>query len=322
MVVDLRELLKKIFALKGVEILNREPYDYIWARDDEGLELIYLEDSQQVDGQYVLSFSRKTEQIHASKTIICLQDCSSDAYDMAKKLNIDLIDRKKFARVLGEFLIEIYEQGKLNEIEILGEEDIEVEEFETEQDEDTIPIFLEEVDEGGEEKIIKPMIMPEKAEEIARDYIHGFHQELVLLPYFLFEYSLELLIEGTMQTKSVKGVLAVNAVNGKHELWKRGYETTTRIDLEHRRMEPRVGFDDVRREVENILEEKYSREEEVKIEGENVTIIEKKKTRPKKGSIRFHFMGLYYLPLWVIEGKRGILTINAATGEIIKEKIY
>ncbi len=322
MVVDLRELLKKIFALKGVEILDREPYDYIWARDVEGLELIYLEDSVQVDGEYVVSFSRKTEQIHASKTIICLKGCTSNARDMAEKLKIDLLDRREFAHVLGEFLIEIYEQGKLNDLEILKEEDIEVEEFETEQDEDTIPIFLEEVDEEGEERIIKPIVMPEKAEEIARNYIHGFHQELVLLPYFLFEYSLELLIEGTMQTKAVKGVLAINAINGKHDLWKRGYETTTRINLEHRKMEPKVGLDEVKSQVESILEEQYSREEEVKIEGENVTIIEKKKTRPKKGSIKAHFMGLYYLPLWVIEGKRGIITINAATGEIIKEKIY
>ncbi len=321
MIVDLRDLLRKIFELKGVEVLDREPYDYLWVRYEEGLELIYVEDKDVVDGNYVVSFSRDTEQINAYKSIICLKGYTSDAKNMAEKLNIELLDRNEFARVLGEFIIELYEKNKLMELELLGEEDVEVEELEAE-DEDTIPIFLEEIAGEGEERIIKPTLSLEEASAIARNYVRGFHQELILLPYFIYEFSLELLIEGTLNTKPVKGLLAINAINKKHELWKKGYETTTSIEMEHRKMEPTIGVEESKSIAENIIEEEFSKEEEVKIEGENVTIIEKRKTRPKKGSVKLNFIGLYYLPVWVIEGKGGMVIINAASGEIIKGNLY
>ncbi len=320
MIVDLNELLKKIFALKGIEVLDREPYDYIWVRHEDGLELIYLEENGDVDGDYVLSFARNTEQVHASKTIICVKECTQDAHKMADKLGIELLDRVEFARVLGELILEIYESNKLEELNILEEEDVEVEELESE-DEDVIPIFLEEVGEG-EERIIKPVISPQEADNIAREYVHGFTQELVLLPYYVFDYSLEVLIEGTIQTKVVKGILALNALNGKGEFWKKGYETVTRLDMEHRKMEPKIGFEEASGIAEKSLEEEYSKEEEVKIEGDNVTIIEKRKTRPKKGSIKTNFLGLYYLPVWIMSGKGGMVMINAVTGATMKGNVY
>ncbi len=319
--VDLRDLMRKIFELKGVEVLDREPYEYLWVKYEEGLELIYIEDKDVVDGNYVINFSRDTEQINAYKSIICLKGYTVDAKSMGEKLNIELLDRAEFARVLGEFIIELYEKNKLMELELLEEEDVEVEELETE-DEDTIPIFLEEVSGEGEERIIKPSISSEEASAIARNYVRGFHQELILLPYFIFEYSLELLIEGTLNTKAVKGLLAINAINKRYELWKKGYETTTRIEMEHRKMEPAISLEESKKIAEDVIEQEFSREEEVKIEGENVTIIEKRKTRPKKGSVKLNFIGLYYLPVWVIEGKGGMIIVNAASGEIIKGNLY
>jgi len=322
MMVDLRYLLKRIFELKGVEVLDREPQDYLWVKYEEGLELIYLEDREVVDGNYVINFSRDTEQIHAYKSIICLKGYTSDAKNMAEKLGIELLDRIEFAKVLGEFVIELHEKNKLMDLELLEEGDVEIEELDTEEDEDTIPIFLEEVTEEGEERIIKPAISSDEASSIAKNYVRGYHQELILLPYFIFEYSLELLIEGTMKTKPVKGLMAINAINKKYELWTKGYETTTRIDMEYHKMEPVIGIEESKRIAEKTIEEEFSKEEEVTIEGENVTIIEKRKTRPKKGSVRLNFLGLYYLPIWVIEGKGGMLMINAASGEIIKGNIY
>jgi len=323
MVVDLRELLKRIFVLKSIEVLDREPYDYLWIRHEDGLELIYLEENDVVNGDYVLSFARNTEQVHASKTIICIKECTKDARKMAEKFGIELLDRAEFARVLGELVIELYESNKLDELNILEEEDVEVEELEEleSEDEDVIPIFLEEVGEG-EERIIRPVISPQEADKIAREYVHGFTQELVLLPYYVFDYSLEVLIEGTIQTKAVKGILALNALNGKGEFWKRGYETVSKLDIEHRKMEPKIGFEEASEMVEKSLEEEYSKEEEVKIEGENVTIIEKRKTRPKRGSVKTNFLGLYYLPVWIMSGKGGMVMINAVTGATMKGKIY
>ena len=321
MLVNLRELLKTLLAKNGIEIINREPEDFIWARYQEGLELIYVEENEVVNGDYIINFARKTELIKANKTLICVKGCTDDAKNLAKRMNVELLDRGDFTSLIGEFIVEIYEKSKEIPLEILQEEDIEVEEVE-EESQDVIPIFLEEVSEEGEERIIKPTISEDEASAIAKGYVHGFDQKLILLPYFVFEYSLEILVEGKIETKNVKGVMAINGVNRKYEIWRRGYETTVHIDLPHERLEPALGLEECKKIAMEALEEEYSKEEEVKIEGENITIIEKRKTKPKKGTLKLNFLGLYYLPVWVAEGRDGIVMINGASGEIMKENTY
>ncbi|MCD6370727.1 MAG: hypothetical protein J7L63_04460 [Thermoplasmata archaeon] len=321
MLVNLKELLKKLFELNNIEILDREPTDFIWAKYEDFLELVYVEEEKVVDGDYVINFSRMTEEVHANKTIICVKGYTDDAKSMAHKMGIELLNRAEFANLIGEFILEIYEKKRIIPLELFQEEDIEVEEME-EESEDTIPIFLEEISPQGEERIIKLQISEDQAAAIAKGYVHGFHQKLVLLPYYVFEYSLEVLIEGSIQTKSAKGIIAVNGVSKKFELWKKGFETVVTIELEHERLEPVIGLEEAKGIAEVSIEKEYSREEEVKIEGENVTIIEKRKTRPKKGSINLNFISLYYLPVWIIEGRDGLVMINGATGEIMKENFY
>ncbi len=332
MVVDLIQLLKKIFELKGVEVLDREPEDLIWLKYDEGMELIYIEDRDRVTGDAVLEFSRATEQVHANKVIICLKDCTYDAKTMAEKLGIELLTKAEFSHILGELILEIHEMGKMDELHILEEGDVEVEgmdygeeQVEEELDyaeEDTIPIFLEEVGSEGEEKIIKPTISADEASALARNYLHGQNQEMILLPHYVFEFSLEVIVEGSMDIRPVTGAIAIDALSKKHYLWKRGYETTTRLDVDFRKMEPKIGLEEAREMAESAVNTEFSREEEVKIEGDNVTIIEKRRTRPKKGSLRVDFLGLYYLPVWVIEGRKGRVMVNAVSGEIMKKEIY
>ena len=321
MLVNLRDFLKTLLAKNGIEILDREPEDFIWARYQDGLELIYVEEEEIVSGDYIINFARKTELIKANKTLICVKGCTDDAKNMANRMNIELLDRGDFAHLIGEFVLEIYEKSKEIPMEILQEEDIEVEEVE-EESQDVIPIFLEEVSEEGEERIIKLSISEDEASAIAKGYVHGFNQKLILLPYLVFEYSLEILVEGKIETKQVKGVIAINGLNKKYEIWRRGYETTVHMDLPHQRLEPTLGLEDCKKIAADALSEEYSKEEEVKIEGENITIIEKRKTKPKKGTIKLNFLGLYYLPVWVAEGRDGMIMINGASGEIMKESTY
>jgi hypothetical protein len=280
MVVDLISLLKKIFELNGFEVLDREPKEIIWLRNEEGVEIIQVVEDKEVDGELVLNFSRMTEQVKVDKTIVCLKGCTQDARKMGDKLGISLIDRKAFSFILGELILDIHEKGMLEELHIFEEEDVEVEDIEPEE-EDVIPIFLEEVGTEGEEKVIKPTISAEEASALARNYLHGRDSEMLLLPNYVFEFSLEVIFEGSIDTKQMSGVLAVNALSGSYSIWKRGYETTNSISMEHRKMEPKIGMEDARERAEEAINEEFSREEEVKIEHENVTIIEKRKTRPK-----------------------------------------
>ena len=322
MPVNLKDILKKMLESYGIEILKRDD-EYIWAKRKDGLHLIYLEEEREVDEDYIINFSRRTEQFHGERNIICVKGYKKSAESIAKKLGIELTSRKDFSYLLGEYIIELYENKKLSEIPIFEEEDIEVEEIEEEEEEfeDVIPIFLEEISEG-EEKIIKPIISSEKALKITRDYVRGFRAEMKLIPYYIFEFSLELIVEGEFKNKVVKGIIAINAINKKYEIWKTGYETTSKIEMPYERLEPKISLDESEDVAKNSLKIEYTREDEFKMEEENITIIEKRKVEPREESIKIKFIGLYYLPVWSVEGRNGIIKINAATGEIIKERIY
>jgi hypothetical protein len=49
---------------------------------------------------------------------------------------------------------------------------------------------------------------------------------------------------------------------------------------------------------------------------------EKKLVSPKSDSIELEDMGIFYLPIWCIEGVKGVMILNASTGKIISEDYY
>ena len=317
MSVDLKDLLKMILRDAGAEILDRDD-EFIWAKTTDGLYLYRIEDETTVDGDYVVNFIRRTEQIKGYRGIICLKGCKTEAMKIAEKGGVELTSKDEFARIIGEFIIKLHERGE--SIPLIGEEDVEVvgvEDEVEEEESEVIPIFLEDVEEGGE-KIIKPLIPELKALQISRNYVKGFKSELNLLPYYVFEYSLLLEIEGEVEERSITGLIAVNAINKNYELWKTGYETVSTLSVPHIKTEPRISLEDAQSlSLEGLIKE-YTSEKEVKIEDENITIIEKRKTRPKEKTIKLNFIGLYYFPVWVITGREGTIKVDAVSGNIIR----
>ncbi len=317
MKVDIKELLKLILRDAGAEILDRND-EFIWAKTPEGLYLYHIEKDTPVDGDYVVNFNRMTEQVSGYKGIICLRGCKSDAINIAEKLGIELTSKEEFARIVGEFIIKLAERGE--EIPIISEEDVEVisiEEEEEDEEEEVIPIFIEDVEESAE-KIIRPLVPELKAIQLSRDYIGGFKAELTLIPYYVFEFSLMLMIEGENADKSAAGVIAINAVNGDYEIWKTGYETVSSISVPHIKVEPKISKEDAEQRALSGLNTEFTTEKEVRIEEENITIIEKRKTKPREGTIKINFLGLYYFPIWVVTGRGGKILINGVSGEIVK----
>ena len=318
MSVNLKDLLKMILRDAGAEILDRDD-EFIWAKSSDGLYLYHLEDGVIVDGDYVVNFIRRTEQIKGYKGIICLKGCKSDAMKVAEKGGVELTSKDEFARIIGEFIIKLHERGE--NIPLIGEEDVEVVDIEEEEEEESeiIPIFLEDVEEGGE-KIIKPLIPELKALQISRNYVRGFKAELNLVPYYVFEYSLMLEIEGEAEEKNVAGLIAINAVIENYEIWKTGYETISSLSMPHIKTEPKISLERAKALALDGLIKEYTSEKEVKIEDENITIIEKRKTKPKEKSIKLNFIGLYYFPVWIVTGREGMVRIEAVSGEILKSR--
>ena len=323
MSVNLKDLIKKVIMERGGEIVDKDD-DFIWARMDGNLGIYYIEEKEVVTGEHVVNFNRVTEQVMGEKAIFCLKGFDNLARNVANKLKIELIPRDQIALFIGEYILQLYEKGE--ELPMLEEEDVEVEDIQYDEEEeeenpDVIPIIIEDMD-GGEEKIIKINVSEEEALKIAKIYGGGFSAELKLVPYFIFEYSLKLSIEGSPENKTVSGIIAINGLNGKHEIWKTGYETTSTIELPHVKLEPRHALEKSRKNAKDSLIKEYTKEEEFTINDENVTIIEKRKTKPLERSIKVNFLGLYYLPVWEVVGRPGKLLINASTGEASKEDIY
>jgi hypothetical protein len=70
-----------------------------------------------------------------------------------------------------------------------------------------------------------------------------------------------------------------------------------------------------------ILRLHTSEREMVSDEG-SVTVTERKKVVPKLENIELVSQGIYYLPIWCVEGVHGVLIINAGSGKIVKEDYY
>jgi hypothetical protein len=51
-------------------------------------------------------------------------------------------------------------------------------------------------------------------------------------------------------------------------------------------------------------------------------ITERKLVAPKRDEIVLEDLGLYYLPIWCVEGVRGVMVIDAGTGRTVSEDLY
>ena len=66
----------------------------------------------------------------------------------------------------------------------------------------------------------------------------------------------------------------------------------------------------------------HTYEKEVTWNNEAAVVTEKKKVSPQQEDILLSEMGIYYLPIWCVEGVNGMMFINAGTGKIISESYY
>ncbi|NPA74748.1 MAG: hypothetical protein GXO25_01535 [Euryarchaeota archaeon] len=238
MTVDFKSFIKNMFRNMGGEILERDD-DYIWVRTDSGLDIYKIVTDRPVNEADVIAFHRATEQVNANKIILCIKGITTPTKDMAKTLNIDIIDRKSLAYIVGEYVISSIEKGTdipgidadENEENETVEEDLEdfdydLDEEEELEDMDTIPIILEDASDSPE-KVIKSRISREEALAIADKIIGPANATLKLVPYHLFDYSLRIIIEGDTMERSASGIIAVNGITGEYEIWREGYETET-----------------------------------------------------------------------------------------------
>jgi hypothetical protein len=180
-------------------------------------------------------------------------------------------------------------------------------------------VTVSRVNESGE-SIIKPFMTFLDIVELSKKTVKGFRYVLELAPHYLFQFSCVLKQNDDSMEK--EGLISVNALTGKCEIWKQNFETIDTIDRAHKKLEPKVSEKDA---IE--LARKYAIETSTMVvesirEKEHTVVTEKKTIQPRADELEIESQGLFYLPIWCIEGTNGVMIVDAAAGKIIEEDYY
>jgi hypothetical protein len=178
---------------------------------------------------------------------------------------------------------------------------------------------LQEAEVG--EKIVRPTIDVHDVKEIGMRTVGGFRHRLELVPYYVFDYSCKIVLDGA-QVAIERGRLSINALTKKVEEWNSKVEVVFALEQGHRRLEPAIEPDAAANLIRMEVQRLFTTERELVSDEGSVTVTERRKVAPKPEDIELVSQGLFYLPIWCVEGVHGVLIINAGTGKIMSEDYY
>jgi hypothetical protein len=144
---------------------------------------------------------------------------------------------------------------------------------------------------------------------------------LELVPHYVFNYKAPLYIDDNKLGVET-GLLAVNALTHKVDAWPADLDIVFSLELTHKRLEPLIDTDEARSLVKQEVMKRHTFERDIVKEENHVTMTEKKLVSPKIDAIELEDMGIFYLPIWCVEGVKGVMILNASTGKIISEDYY
>lgn len=171
------------------------------------------------------------------------------------------------------------------------------------------------------ERIVKPTITMNDVREISRQTVGGFRYRLELVPFYVYTYSCDLYIEDK-KLGSEGGTLSANALTKKVEKWNDKVEIVFSLEQSYRRLEPMLDAEEAKGLVKDEVVRMYSYEREVIRDSGQVTIVEKRKVSPRAEDVKLEGQGIFYSPIWCVEGIHGVMIVNAGTGKIISEDYY
>jgi hypothetical protein len=171
------------------------------------------------------------------------------------------------------------------------------------------------------EHIVRPFMTAADVHEIGSKTVGGFRYRLELVPHHIFRYDAKIGLDG-MECGSVNGQIAVNALTGALAEWPADCEAVAMIEEPHRVLEPIVDREEAAATAKKGVTALHTTERDMVREARGAVITERKKMMPMEAALHLEGMGLFYLPIWLVEGLRGVLIVNAATGKIVSEDLY
>jgi hypothetical protein len=305
---SLKRVISEILLSRDFQVWEEE--DFLFGRKEE-TEVVFLV-LPDLDQDQVSRFLERFSDFKGSRIIVTLEEVSP-SYEESLGENTYIWDREAVEHEIGRTRLE----------KVMGEPDLGLVDEISANDYPRV-VSPEQLEDAGievGERIIRPIIDMADVKEISSQTVGGFRHRLELVPYYVFNFSAVLHLDGErMLSKS--GTLSINALTRSVEPWQGGVETVLVLELNHKRLEPMIDSEEAeilaREEVVRL--HTYEREL-IKDEG-HATVMERKQVSPRIEDITTEAMGLYYLPVWCVEGVHGVMIINAGTGKIISEDYY
>ncbi len=329
---NLIKILTKILKSYDFEIVEEHTQYILASKEGSSVAAAVIDEKDEITISDIQAKRRELPSDLDKVIIATTLDVDSQLEDLANADSILLWDKKKLEEEIGRAVLADSKVDFLTEeqdMEII-DESIDVSQEESIPQVELAPVEITPIEvkieampkEDIGEAIMKPQITMGDVSEISKKIVQGFRFDLELIPYYLYDYFCELVVEGQQLPQISSGTLAVNGLTNSSESWDFKFETVSDMETTHTKLEPRF---DEKRAYDTARESAIAlntKEIQTVDDRGAVTIYEKKKVRPKEGAIDIVKRGLVYLPVWCVEGSNGVMIINATTGKIIKEDIY
>lgn len=281
------DLVIQTFELQGHRFLRRDGRSLVFRKDGEEMRIYVFREKLTVDALAGLPEGRKV--------VVCLSGWEEEVEPSDGVA--DLWDKDRFFSRLGESMFEVAMSARVTSHI-----------FKLPRDRKGKP----HLPEGKEEGIVHNNVDQKKAEELGRR-VEGFSHELRLVPW----YVLDLVYKEQEKERAIS--FAVDAITGRSVRWNSMLVLKDDIAWPHSLQEPMISADDaIAKAMEEVISFEGKRSRFVKEELETVTVVDRIPTFDRS-SIRLVRIGLFYFPIWIIEGVKGVMIINGFTGDVIEE---
>ncbi|MDW5561595.1 MAG: hypothetical protein SA339_00085 [Methanomassiliicoccus sp.] len=303
------KLVAEIMQARDFEVTERQ--DHMLARKD-GLEIVFFL-MPSIDRPAADAFLSRFKS-HPGKKVIATLETMPPAFLDSLDRSVTVWDRSALEHEIGRTRIE----------RVMGDKDHGLVDELVAEDYPRLvsPELLEDVkDASVGERIVRPVVGTEDIRELSRKTVSGFRYRLELVPHYVYGYICPLYM-GDEKVGVERGTLSVNGLTHKVESWNERTEVVYALEMTHRTLEPAIATEDARRMAKRELVRVNSYDKESIREENHVTITEKRRVTPREEDIALEDRGVFYIPIWCVEGVHGIIIVNASSGKIVSEDYY
>lgn len=298
----LYNIVSKIFTAREFQI-NEVSEGFFYAKKGDITIAVFCKESSKIISKLTVQDFLENIKDQADRRIFITNGYFEDeVLQIGEKEEILFWDKEKLEREIGKTVM-------------MTDFDIFIPEKQVEEIEE-----IKEIIESYDGEILLPKILKDKAEMIAKKFVHPISYELNLVPYYIYDYQCEFIIsEGSIEKTA--GTIGINGVTKFGELWF-NFNFAKDLEIPYKKINPNFDINTFGQIAKKQIIELNTRSIESTKDSESVVIVEKKKIRPKPENIKIEARGMVYLPLWIIEGPDGKVVLDAINGEVSDKKLY